>query len=320
MKNKFLLSGALFIGAGGICAFLMISGGSLPGKAGPLAVAATAQHTTKGGRTVYPYSLVPGGVLTTKELTTRPDSYARKFYGDIDYKSAVMWRSYGGSFYNSYRVGNRIYQKTKRTPLPPGELLVKVQRRSGEPIFIKSRCGNLLLDKVSEPTEAESRQPSDKTLGDETPDTPTPPNPKFLSMLDKVFSVPDIGTINLPQDLQVDPSSDGDQEHAMVDGRRPSPDGAFYMGGGFLGGGFAGGVPYGQNTGSGTHNESGDGGGNGGSGGGSQTPQPPPPGVSIPPQDNPPPTVTPEPSEFVYVIVAGVLLIGLRRMKFLSKR
>jgi hypothetical protein len=145
---------------------------------------------THHSRVVYPFSLVPGGTLTTAELRSRPDQYARRFYGDLDYKTAEPWYSYGESHYNSYRIGITIYQKTTLSRTRPGELLIRVQRRSGEIVFIRARCGNLLLDHIVAPNQPESEQPSDSALGDGPPDS-APPTLQLPGLLRTEFHVPD---------------------------------------------------------------------------------------------------------------------------------
>ncbi len=172
MKTRALVVAALLVG---LIAFQASRSGrlirSIRESAGALDLDAR-QALAK--RAVYPFSLVPGGTLTPAELRFRPDKYARQFYGDLDYKTAQPWRSYGETHYNSYRIGNRIYQKTTLSRTHVSELLIKVQRYSGEVVFIRARCGNLLLDSITQPVQSNSDQPDDVVLGSAA-EKPQPP-------------------------------------------------------------------------------------------------------------------------------------------------
>lgn len=297
MKTKIILSALACMGL--VCLYWLATRDSA-GRVGQGHASAKLSHRasvkTDKSRVVYPYSLVPGGVRSPEELRSRPDSYARKFYGNLDYRTATMWRSYGGDYYNSYRVGNRIYQKTVRSHIRAGELLLKVDRHTGEPVFIKARCGNLLLDRISVPTELESLQPSDEMLGD-APENPTPRDPRLLVLLPKSPQPPDLAHIQAIAGPGAVPGElvSLDQPAGAI-----APDGRLQD---ISSGPVAGGDFYPAVN-------------SGGGGGGSDYATPaakqgaPPP--AVPPNTT---AVAPEPAAYLYLLAAGLFLMGLRRVR-----
>lgn len=296
MKTKIILSALACMGM--VCLYSMATHDSA-GRVGQGHANAKLSHraSVQAGRNrvVYPYSLVPGGVRSPEELRSRPDAYARKFYGNLDYRTATMWRSYGGDYYNSYRVGNRIYQKTVRSHIGAGELLVKVERSTGEPVFIKARCGNLLLDRISAPSELRSLQPSDEILGD-APENSTPRNPKLIVLLPKSPQPPDLAHIQATAEWGPVPGE-------LVSLAQPA--GVSAPGGRLLDSSsdsIAGGDSY----------PAADAGG--GSGNAYATPAAK---QGAPPPAAPPNTtaVAPEPAVYLYLLAAGLFLIGLRRVR-----
>src|SRR5277367_1350628 len=92
------------------------------------------------GRAVYPYSVIPGGVLSSKELgaALRMDIVAREHYADFDVAAARIIRvAADRKAYVSYRKGNKIFWTRKQVSLHEGETLLS----DGEHLA-RTRCGN----------------------------------------------------------------------------------------------------------------------------------------------------------------------------------
>jgi hypothetical protein len=112
-------------------------------------------------RAVYPYSVIPGGVLNAKELGTalRIDSVAREHYADFNVAGARIIRvATDRKAYVSYRKGNKIFWTRKQVSLHAGETLLS----DGEHVA-RTRCGN----RVSEvPRAPVSPDEPEETAGD----------------------------------------------------------------------------------------------------------------------------------------------------------
>jgi hypothetical protein len=92
------------------------------------------------GRAVYPYSVIPGGVLSSKELgvALRIDSVAREHYADFNVGAARIIRvAANRKAYVSYRKGGTIFWTRKQVNLHAGETLLS----DGEHLA-RTRCGN----------------------------------------------------------------------------------------------------------------------------------------------------------------------------------
>jgi hypothetical protein len=91
-------------------------------------------------RTVYPYSVVPGGVEDAKELkwVAEHDPVVAAHYAGFDYARAQVVRlTLARTVYVSYRIGNRIYWTRRRVKLHKGEKLI-----TDGTITARSRCAN----------------------------------------------------------------------------------------------------------------------------------------------------------------------------------
>ena len=92
------------------------------------------------GRTVYPYSVVPGGVQDAKELkwVAEHDPIVAAHYAGFDYDHAQVVRlTLARTVYVSYRIGNHIYWTRHRLTLHKGEKLITDGRMTA-----RSRCAN----------------------------------------------------------------------------------------------------------------------------------------------------------------------------------
>ena len=112
-------------------------------------------------RPVYPYSIIPGGVASAKELQValQQDPVVAKHYSDFQTKSARIVRlARARHVYVSYRLGNRIYWTRKKVTLLAGETLFTDGKH-----LVRARCGNRIS---------------------ETPDVPTSPSEPGKEVLD----------------------------------------------------------------------------------------------------------------------------------------
>ncbi len=92
------------------------------------------------GRTIYPYSVVPGGVQDVKELkwVAEHDPVVAAHYAGFDYERAQVVRlTLARTVYVSYRIGNHIYWTRRRLTLHKGEKLITDGRMTA-----RTRCGN----------------------------------------------------------------------------------------------------------------------------------------------------------------------------------
>lgn len=93
-------------------------------------------------RTVYPYSIVPGGIQSGEELrrVTEHDSVVANHYAGFDFRHArVIELDQPKLFYLSYRMGNRIFWTHKQLMLFKGERLITDGNFSA-----RTRCANQL--------------------------------------------------------------------------------------------------------------------------------------------------------------------------------
>jgi len=128
-------------------------------------------------RPVYPYSVIPGGVASAKELQAalHQDPVAAKHYSDFQTKSARIVRlAHTRHVYVSYRLGNRIYWTRKKVTLQAGETLFTDGKH-----LARARCGNRISETPAVPTSPS--EPGEKVLDHpvaplipETTDSPLP--------------------------------------------------------------------------------------------------------------------------------------------------
>jgi hypothetical protein len=105
-------------------------------------------------REVYPYSVVPGGVRTTKELreASNRDEVVRTHYAGFDFdKARVVQVKQAKLVYVSYRIGGKVFWSQKRLSLHVGEKLITDGKTTA-----RARCGNqvsVLPHVVTSPAE-----------------------------------------------------------------------------------------------------------------------------------------------------------------------
>jgi hypothetical protein len=114
----------------------------------------------KGSRTLFPYSVIPGGVKNAQELRNalEHDPIAAAHYAGFDVnRTHVVRLASDEEMYVSYRLNNRIYWTHKRLKLLKGEMVIT----DGENVA-RTRCGNRLSATAQSPLAA--KQPLDMTL------------------------------------------------------------------------------------------------------------------------------------------------------------
>ncbi len=93
-----------------------------------------------GGRTTYPYSVIPGGVGNSDELkrAMEYDPVVSRHFRGFDYRRAHLVKvSAEQAMYVSYRIGNKVYWTRRKVSLHPGETLI-----TDGTIAARTRCGN----------------------------------------------------------------------------------------------------------------------------------------------------------------------------------
>ena len=128
-------------------------------------------------RPVYPYSVIPGGVASAKELQAalQQDPVVAKHYSDFQTKSARIVRlARERHAYVSYRLGNRIYWTRKKVALQAGETLFTDGKH-----LVRARCGNRISETPGVPSSPSG--PEEEVLDHpvaplilETTDSPLP--------------------------------------------------------------------------------------------------------------------------------------------------
>ncbi len=98
---------------------------------------------TRAGRAIYPYSLIPGGVRNSYELSESigHDPVLAEHYRDL--RPAAMFPlrlTTDTEGYVSYRVGNHIYWTSHLVRIRKGELVLIDGSR-----MIRGRCGNQIV-------------------------------------------------------------------------------------------------------------------------------------------------------------------------------
>lgn len=94
----------------------------------------------QGGRVVYPYSVVPGGVRSPEDLhqASLHDRVVGKHFSGFDFRRAkVVELGEPKLAYLSYRIGNKVFWTKKKVHLRKGEKLV-----TDGVISARTRCAN----------------------------------------------------------------------------------------------------------------------------------------------------------------------------------
>jgi hypothetical protein len=110
---------------------------------------ATPALNFRAARPVYPYSIIPGGVRSGKEVEESivKDPVVAKHYAGVNPTGLMPQRlKTDMDVYSSYRIGNNVYWTNHTIRLKAGELVL-----SDGVHFIRARCGNRLALARPEP-------------------------------------------------------------------------------------------------------------------------------------------------------------------------
>lgn len=127
------------------------------------------QVQARNRRTVYPYSVVPGGVASAEELheAADHDPIVSEHYSGFNYSRArIVEVSQPKLVYLSYRRGNKIFWTHKQASLHQGEKLL-----TDGHVTARTRCGNQVSvlpqanTSPQEPTMAELDRPDAMASG-----------------------------------------------------------------------------------------------------------------------------------------------------------
>jgi hypothetical protein len=111
-------------------------------------------------RRVYPYSVIPGGVQSIKELTDaigRDPVVAAHYVGFDLTRAQVVRLKQDRTVYVSYRRENQIYWTKRKLKLLRGETIITDGKSAA-----RTRCGNLVSETLV--GQASANEPSEKTL------------------------------------------------------------------------------------------------------------------------------------------------------------
>ena len=114
----------------------------------------------KGSRTLFPYSVIPGGVANAQELRNAldHDPIAAAHYAGFDVSQTHVVRlASDQQVYVSYRLNNHIYWTRKTLKLLKGETVITDGKN-----VARTRCGNRLSETAQSPVA--EKQPLDMTL------------------------------------------------------------------------------------------------------------------------------------------------------------
>ncbi len=159
-------------------------------------------------RVVYPYSVIPGGVQSTVELTNAAmhDPVVSEHYSDFNMANAKLVRlSHDEIAHVSYRMNNLVYWTQRTYLLRKGELLITDGKNQA-----RTRCGN----RVAEVMPAHARKPQVEPKPEEL-ETPMNPSPFEAMTLPIMMALParadfgnpsgsmDGGVFDLPPSIEI---------------------------------------------------------------------------------------------------------------------
>ena len=111
------------------------------------------------GRTVYRYSVVPGGVRSVQELkwAAEHDAVVAAHYAGFDYDHARVVRLVlARTAYVSYRIGNKVYWTRHRVSLKKGETVITDGKMTA-----RTRCANR-VEEMPQQATSEAEPPAAK--------------------------------------------------------------------------------------------------------------------------------------------------------------
>jgi hypothetical protein len=120
----------------------------------------TASHANREAsyRPVYPYSIIPGGVRSVKELKSAiaQDPLVKAHYRGFDLaKARIVRLTKDRAVHVSYRRGGGIYWTKKKLTLLKGETLITDGKSTS-----RTRCGNRISDGPVTPSSPDEPPPA----------------------------------------------------------------------------------------------------------------------------------------------------------------
>jgi hypothetical protein len=141
---------------------------------------------------VYPYSVIPGGAHSRRELSeaVQREPVVATHYVDFSFgKAHVIRLTHERQAYVSYRLGNQIYWTKKKLTLRKGETILSDGKH-----LARTRCGNRISEVPTGPTSPS--EPAEKVLNH-----PLPPRilePTDSPLPEPIWSDGSIPSISLP--------------------------------------------------------------------------------------------------------------------------
>lgn len=112
-------------------------------------LSSAVEHFEKDHRVVFPYSIIPGGAESLRELrqAVTMDQVVARHYSDFDLARVrrIILRA-PQSMYVSYRIGNDVFWTKHKLTLPKGETMLTDGRA-----MARTRCGNRVSAVPSKP-------------------------------------------------------------------------------------------------------------------------------------------------------------------------
>ncbi len=125
----------------------------IPSASTPIPEGSPQFQTAKNPRYVYPYSVIPGGVLSREELSSviGNDPIVAEHYSGFAVRQAKIIHAEETQFMHvSYRLRNKVYWTAKKVKIPKGESLIT----DGNEVA-RTRCGNKVSAVPLEPVAEE---------------------------------------------------------------------------------------------------------------------------------------------------------------------
>jgi hypothetical protein len=163
--------------------------------------------TFRAARQIFPFSVIPGGVLDERELadSIAKDEVVRKHYGDLEPDRMWFTRTKEPmAAYVSYRKGSDVRWTSHPVTIPANELVLTDGKH-----MVRARCGNRIEVKKPEPLPAQVIPPDipppdiamETGLPSLIPPTVTPPVPpasQLASQLARNNGTPPPSRISTP--------------------------------------------------------------------------------------------------------------------------
>jgi len=154
-----------------------------------------SQFAPSRGPEIFPYSVIPGGVRSARDLkeAVRREALVAQHYSGFNFNSAhVIHAAKDKEVYVSYRIGSQIFWTRHKVTIHAGETLLTDGRN-----LARGRCGNRISESPKSP--ASPNEPSDFAMSNPV----VFPDPAPLGLLVGDVSVP---LTLLPPEASIPPS------------------------------------------------------------------------------------------------------------------